>query len=74
VTDQAERTTKRGWLARWWKRALITALAIAALLWALDAFGTWPIEGYWWGPHSMTGSLDDGYLINYLQFRMAMHA
>jgi hypothetical protein len=58
---------KRGWLARWWKRALIGVLAIAALLWALDAFGTWPIEGYWWDAFS--GNVSSDRWVRYWDFR-----
>ena len=65
--DDAE--FKRGWLTRWSKRLLIGALAVAALFWVLDAIGTWPIEGYWWGPSSLTGSLDNLRWTNYLEFR-----
>lgn len=60
---------KRGRPAKWWKRVFIGVLAIVAILWVLDTFGAWPIEGYWWGPHSLTGSLDQFYLINYVEFR-----
>lgn len=69
MTDAAKRETQRGTKSRWWKRVLFGAMALVALLWALDALVPWPIEGYWWGPGSVTADLGEYEWSNFLLFK-----